>query len=762
LVKSLDSNVTLRAGDNLTLESTSVVEALEGVITICGDFGDADPGTGTTIELLGTVHSPKHVTQVLGGADNDWIVVSPRSGGASGDTMTALRLDGKDGNDVYRIQTGGLNGSNDGVQTDSLGARVTVLIADTGSVGGDNDRAELYGASNGQEIRVRNLVAPTQTQTGGFVDQRVGDDPFDNRVAYTAGLEYLTVNGGFFQTGGGLDPNDLNDLFRVQPSQTAEITIHGSNPQFGDAGVPPGDTLDFDSYHNTVTLICGTILTNDDEGTNGLGNFQPVHYRNIENMPLDPLGTSEWRFDLNRSPAATQDDYTGVQPTTLYDPLGMAGTRFGWNAVMNGFDRGAGPFSSSFTDLLRDGHWHNASRTFTADVANGWYLVSIKTGDKSFARDQLRVTHGDTGQLLIDGLASPAGQIVDRAFLMQVTDGTLDLTFANLGGDPYWVVNGIEIRPGRILTFGSPETDVPLVADGVTFTTFTGYKATANALITVDPQLDTRGDSLPEGTLTILTPDADPDMAGHQVLADVNGVFTYTVVHPSAAGTLRVMYTEVTGAQASCFSVDFVASSIRRFDFNSGASPIQTPVAASPPGQPLGYVGVLPTQLTSPAVGYGWITAAKGFDRGALASSDYSKLLRDGAWESGPRDFRMQLPAGQVYDVTVTFGDASFARDRLNVSVVTGSGTGVTGVATAAGQFVHRSFTAAPTSKGDLVLRFSDGGGDPYWTVNAVEVRPVYDEFVVSGPVVRCRRMARRWICSRWLKGSTGRVLGTR
>jgi hypothetical protein len=48
----------------------------------------------------------------------------------------------------------------------------------------------------------------------------------------------------------------------------------------------------------------------------------------------------------------------------------------------------------------------------------------------------------------------------------------------------------------------------------------------------------------------------------------------------------------------------------------------------------------------------------------------------------------------------------------------------VTGVATAAGQLVHRSFTASPNAGGVLTLRFSDSGGDPYWTASAVEVRP--------------------------------------
>jgi hypothetical protein len=534
-----------------------------------------------------------------------------------------------------------------------------------------------------------------------------------------------------------LHTGDGNDTIHTAPSETAEISIHGGDPHFGNLVAPDvGDTLHFDPLGNTFSIICGTILTDDADGPPS--RYQPVHYRSIENLALDPAGTDTLRFDMDSTLAATQSGYTSVLPTTVYNSSDEDST-FGWNAPLSGFDRGATGFASTFTNLLRDGHWQSGSRTFTAEVEDGWYLVSVKTGDRSFARDRLQVSHGDTGQVLVDNASSPAGQIAEHTFLMQVQDGTLDLTFANLGGDPYWVVNGIDIRPGRLLTFGSPETDDPLIADGVTQTTFTGYRATPDSLVTIDPQLDTQGDHSPETTLTILEPDADPNVAGHQVWSDGAGVFTYTIVHPSAAGTLRVRYAEVTGLQASCFAVEFEAPEIRRFDFNTGASPTQTPaVHPQTPDHP-GYVGVLPTHLNSPAVGYGWATAVQGFDRGIIANPASSDLLRDGASASGSKDFRIQLPPGQNYDVTVTFGDASFARDRMNVTVVTGtpdldSLTSVTDVATAAGQFVHRSFIAAPDAQGELVLRISDGGGDPYWTVNSIEVRPAYSPFAVQAP----------------------------
>jgi hypothetical protein len=660
------------AGAAIEISTTGNLSVDEPIAAGVGDatlIGGA-AGAGAAITIDASVTASGAVT-VLGGAAPDTITVNVT--GASD-----ITLDGRGGNDQYVVQLGGMGGGN-------------VEIADSGNTNGD--RATVYATEADERLTVNNVDPAEETTAGGTV--YVGVAPVE-RVRYTGSLEFLTVMGE-----GG------SDTFHVQPSRTAEITVNGGSPHFGEIVPPGGDMLDFDSFDNTFTLICGTILTDHADDTAAQKIFRPVHYRSIENMPLDPLGKTEpLRFDMNWTAAATQAGYTSVLPTTVYnasDPL----STFGWDAPLYGFDRGTTSFTSDFANLLRDGHWHSAMRTFSAEVESGWYLVSVKSGDKSFARDRLRVTDANTvseadpaGRVLLDNVSSPAGQIVERTFMVFVPEGqNLALTFADLGGDPYWVVNGIEIRPGRILTFGSPETDAKLTADGVTQTTFTGYLATPGALVTVDPQLDTQGDYRPEGTVTIVSPpDADPDVAGHQVRANEVGEFTYTIVHPSVAGTMRVMYAEVTGAQASCFSVDFVAPSVRRFDFNSGASPTQAPVAQD--GTPNGYVGVLPTQLTSPAVGYGWVTAAQGFDRGALTTTTYSNLLRDGAWGSAPRDFRMQLWPG-TYDVTVTFGDASFARDQMNVTVVTGSVVSdlpnVTNVSTAAGQFVHRSFKASPT-----------------------------------------------------------------
>src|SRR5262249_40182611 len=112
-------------------------------------------------------------------------------------------------------------------------------------------------------------------------------------------------------------------------------------------------------------------------------------------------------------------------------------------------------------------------------------------------------------------------------------------------------------------------------------------------------------------------------------------------------------------------------------------------------------------------------------------------LLRDGAWAGGPgsKDFRLDLTAG-TYQVTVTMGDATYARDLMAVNVVPGlgSGAGVSGITTGAGQFAVRALAATTHAQGQLVLRFSDAGGDPYWVLNALEIRPVQAPLTLTGP----------------------------
>ena len=285
-VSSSGGNVTLAAGDNLTLQPGSTVSAASGLVTLQADVPSADAGTGANLSLLGRLVSSSQA-QVLGGPDGDTITVNPDATNP-GSNATTLLLDGAGSNDTYFVQVGNLSGQ--------------VNIQDSGATTGD--QATVQGTAANEDFLVHNHVANGSPQTGGSVVRTTAPT---QTVDYTQTLERLTVRG-----------EDGNDTFHVQPSQTALITIHGGDPTFGDAGVPPaGDTLDFESLNNTFNVSCGVIAT---QGGNPAA-FQNVLFQNIENLPLNPTGGTTQLFDLDPDdPAAavTQPGYTSVRPTTVY------------------------------------------------------------------------------------------------------------------------------------------------------------------------------------------------------------------------------------------------------------------------------------------------------------------------------------------------------------------------------------------------------------------------------------------------------------
>jgi Ca2+-binding RTX toxin-like protein len=125
--------VNLLGGDDVLIDINALVSA--GVaINIRGDHGDADPGYGTRIDILGNLNSP--TTTITGGRDDDVIYLAPQSlvgnttvlgdvdgqpGGddiiivnnlpsittTQGGVRDTLTLDGRGGNDEYTVFTSG-------------------------------------------------------------------------------------------------------------------------------------------------------------------------------------------------------------------------------------------------------------------------------------------------------------------------------------------------------------------------------------------------------------------------------------------------------------------------------------------------------------------------------------------------------------------------------------------------------------------------------------------------------------------------------
>ncbi|MCU0982039.1 MAG: hypothetical protein MUF25_23040, partial [Pirellulaceae bacterium] len=668
---------------NLTVDHA--VSATGGNVTLAG----GGSGSGAVITLNKPVTASGTVT-VYGGAGADTIAVNVTGG-------RDIKVDGQDANDQYIVELG----------NQAAGA---VNIEDSGATAGD--RATLHGTTEDDQIRL--LTSGVGPWAG--VATLAGTPPAV--VRFSGSLEFVRLNGG-----------DGVDTFDVQPSPTAEITVDGGRPSFGlgtgevpgpnPASPNPGDTLIFDPRGNVFSIVVNQILT---EG--GVPPFKAVKFVDIERVPLEPKGADTFRFDLNHNASSpTQSGYTAVLPGQLYTAVAASGTGYGWvgSGASGGVQRGA--VASSFSDLIRDAHWGTAPRTFRVDVPDaGWYLVSVKLGDAEAPRDQMRVTNVETGQILLSSVTTATGQVREANFVVQAspdgTGGRIQLEFSDQGGDPYWMVSAIEVRPGEILNMGlAPQAGV---ADGATETTYTGVLATTNALVTVATTLG-----------SILTADADPSIEGLQVLAEADGNFVFTMRHPSGAGQAVLTFSEVTGAKTGIATIDYSLPTLRRFDFNDGNSPTQAPVNASPDLAGVrergGYIGVQPGQTYTADRGHGWEQSVGALDRGAL-SGERSDLRRDAHWGtsgvSGRRVFRVDLPdsSGAVgdYFVHLTLGDVA-ARDQVQIrNADTNDVLAV--VDTAAGQYGQVHF-ATTVAGGRLRLEFEDLGGDPYWMVNGLEIR---------------------------------------
>jgi fibronectin type 3 domain-containing protein len=391
-------------------------------------------------------------------------------------------------------------------------------------------------------------------------------------------------------------------------------------------------------------------------------------------------------FDLSAG-AAFPPGYTTVRGGDVYTPA----RGYGWQAPAGEFDRGL-PDA-----LLRDGHWGSAANTFLLDVPNGQYVVTVTMGDQQWARD-----HDDVyaeGVRVLHDVASAAGQFGHYTFVTTVTDGQLAVLFVNDGGDPYWVVNALDVRPVQgTLTFAADPAG-PLAADGASTDTFHGSWATPGSLVTLTTSLG-----------TLVGTDASPSYAGFQVQADAAGGFAFTIQRSYAGGASTIHAEEVSGATAGTTTRVYALLPVRRFDFNGPAGATAA-----------GFIGVQGSDVYSASRGYGWVTPAGEFDRGT-ASSTPVELYRDGHWGQ-VNTFRIQVRPGVPYDVRVYVGDQQWARDFIRVRAE-GSGDPAYNVivpSTPAGQFATATLTNIVSADGVLDLEVRDLGGDPFFVLNGLD-----------------------------------------
>jgi len=94
------------------------------------------------------------------------------------------------------------------------------------------------------------------------------------------------------------------------------------------------------------------------------------------------------------------------------------------------------------------------ARTFTTDIPNGNYSVTVTMGDNDYAHDNMMVKAD--GVTKLSDVDAALGAFVVNTFNVTVSSGSLALEFSDAGGsDPTWVVNAI------VITSGSPPPPPP-------------------------------------------------------------------------------------------------------------------------------------------------------------------------------------------------------------------------------------------------------------------------------------------------------------
>jgi fibronectin type 3 domain-containing protein len=128
-----------------------------------------------------------------------------------------------------------------------------------------------------------------------------------------------------------------------------------------------------------------------------------------------------------------------------------------------------------------------------------------------------------------------------------------------------------------------------------------------------------------------------------------------------------------------------------------------------------GYTRVTPASLYTPEAGAGWLGGTvQARDRGVG-----SALLRD--FNFVQMAYFAMFLEDNVYDLSLTFGDATGAHDNMAVAL---QAQGVGSLSTAANQFVTRTYPATVANNLLRIYLVDGGGKDPNLVLNAIELRP--------------------------------------
>jgi Ca2+-binding RTX toxin-like protein len=223
-ILSIAGSVILRAGDNITVETGSTIGAAISVI-IYGDYGNADPGTGSVMNFLSPI--PSVPINVYGYSDDDLVTLTGVTY-TGADPAPVWTIDGLDGSDQYLVNLTGMGKSE-------------VKVLDTGAIG--DDTLTINGTSAADTFLFRKdfvaLLRPDGRDAQGKPKyhsdfERVWyDENINNQLIVNSGEgdDYFALDDNSaattINTGAGKDRVQIGQMFKSGPTgvETVETTF---------------------------------------------------------------------------------------------------------------------------------------------------------------------------------------------------------------------------------------------------------------------------------------------------------------------------------------------------------------------------------------------------------------------------------------------------------------------------------------------------------------------------------------------------------
>ncbi|MEM9101108.1 MAG: carbohydrate-binding protein [Pseudomonadota bacterium] len=483
---------------------------------------------------------------------------------------------------------------------------------------------------------------------------------------------------------------------------------------------------------------------------NNFANFRAETTTRLFGNPiLVDLSKAEFTYDFGPVNSPVLSGHTLISPD--------ASGNVRWSQKPEGRDRGS---DSSRSAAEQDFLIGFEESTFSHDLDNGIWRVTLQMGDGHYTHNDMRVS-AENGQVLRSNIDSPNDVYTTVEFDVEITDGVLDLTFS-FEGNRDWVLNRMELRKiaDKPVVLDTRATQFDFDFGTLTSPVRDGWiriseKTTGDVNWDVAPrssdhgtingineinqdfvfnnQAHTLSQKIGNGVwaVTLNMGDAKYSNGYMQVMAEGEfagsiasqpaGQFPYVNFEVTVTdGILDLTFSggeEGTGywvlnrmslnkVEDLTFKVDLTATKYD-YDFGSVDSPVQS-----------GWTPITPETQGD----IYWSQAPQSLDRGVI--NGVNDINRDLVFNSVETTFSHVIADG-LWRVVLNMGDAQFMHDESQVSA-----EGVlmaTGIGNQLGEFPYVIFET-PVTDGELNITFADAGGqDSNWVLTRMTLERLGD-----------------------------------